>query len=180
MPINPSFKQSVRKFAALNEVTYTTALREFGSVGDPRYRERSPRAWEDQVAAEKAWAGERGLSTARTSGGCFHQLSNASGRVGSMHYFESLRQSCGSVGKERFKDHPREWSYRGPNDKSRRLAVMSFAPYQPWDSERLAEEIDAQAREFDLRVRVGFSADVTYGGNTVPVVFWNPRVIDLG
>jgi len=29
------------------------------------------------------------------------------------------------------------------------------------------------------KYRIGYDRDATYGGGTVPVVFWNPRVIDL-
>lgn len=41
------------------------------------------------------------------------------------------------------------------------------------------DELEVIAREFDVRYRVGLTRDVTYGSGTVPIVFWNPRVIDL-
>lgn len=58
-------------------------------------------------------------------------------------------------------------------------AVLSFSPYQHWNSETLHDELEEIVSEFDVRYRIGLARDVTYGADTVPIVFWNPRVIDL-
>ena len=179
MTSNSLFKQDVRLFADLNGVSYTAALREFDpEVGKPIYATRDHNAVGPNEATELAWAAARGL-VQYSRYACFHQLANASGRVGADHSYTHRRHLCAMDGDSRFKDHPRAYLFRGPNDSRRRTAVLSFSPYQHWNSETLHDELEEVVSEFDVRYRIGLTRDVTYGAGTVPIVFWNPRVIDL-
>jgi hypothetical protein len=76
------------------------------------------------------------------------------------------------------KDHPRAYNAKPQGGRSR-LAVVTFAPYSNWDYPALQAEVRATADEYDLRFRMGMSGDQTYGLSTVPIVFWNPRVLEL-
>jgi hypothetical protein len=176
---NSLFKQDVRQFADLNGLSYTAALREFDpDAGAPFFAARDRNAVGPNAAAELAWAQPRGL-VQFSRYACFHQLTNASGRVGPDHHYLHRRELCSMDGDSRFKDHARAYLFRGPNDSRRRTAVLSFSPYQRWDSDTLHDELEEIVSEFDVRYRVGLTRDVTYGAGTVPIVFWNPRVIDL-
>lgn len=179
MTSNSLFKQDVRLFADLNGIAYTTALREFDpDAGKPIYATRDRNSVGPNYAAEQAWADARGL-VPYSRYACFHQLANASGRVGPDHSYTHRRQLCAMDGDARFKDHARAYLFRGPDDSRRRTAVLGFSPYQHWGSETLRDELEAIVSEFDVRYRIGLNRDVTYGSGTVPIVFWNPRVIDL-
>lgn len=57
--------------------------------------------------------------------------------------------------------------------------MLAFSPYLHWASENLHDELEETVSEFDVRYRIGLTRDVTYGAGTVPIVFWNPRLIDL-
>ncbi|MGE3449350.1 MAG: hypothetical protein AB7H92_17420 [Microbacteriaceae bacterium] len=179
MTSNSLFKQDVRLFADLNGISYTTALREFdATAGKPFFAARDRNAVGPNESAELAWANARGLVQGSRYV-CFHQLANASGRVGADHSYTHRRHLCATQGDARFKDHPRSYLFRGPNDSRRRTAVLAFSPYQRWASETLRDELEEIVDEFDVRYRIGLTRDVTYGAGTVPIIFWNPRVIDL-
>jgi hypothetical protein len=57
--------------------------------------------------------------------------------------------------------------------------VTARRPWPPASRSANGNELEQIVREFDVRYRVGLTRDVTYGSGTVPIVFWNPRVIDL-
>lgn len=170
-------KAIVRQFASVNETNYTTALREFvPGTGELLVEASSADPGPDQ-AAETAWADARGLTQGPRSG-CFHMLASASGLAGRGHRY-SHHDECSFLGHSVVRDHVRTYQYRGPNDSRRRLAVVTFAPYSDWNDPKVLEYVADTADEFDLRYRIGMSKDATYGSGTVPIVFWNPRVIAL-
>ncbi|WP_406247401.1 hypothetical protein ACI7YT_17660 [Microbacterium sp. M] len=105
-------------------------------------------------------------------------LASASGLAGRGHRY-SHRDECSLLGHSAVRDHVRTYQYRGPNDKRRRLAVVTFAPYSDWNDRKVLEYVADTADEFDIRYRIGMSKDATCGSGTVPIVFWNPRVIAL-
>lgn len=176
---NTLLKKDVRLFADINGVNYTSALREFDlqagkPVSEARFRKPGP-----DYAAEAAWAAARGLKP-NGHDRCFHELGNASGRVGYRDR-DHWDGPCSQVnrGETALKDHSRSYRYRAPGASRGRTAVFTFAPYRHWNDQKLIDEVTAFATEYDVRYRIGYDRDATYGGGAVPVVFWNPRVIDL-
>lgn len=170
-------KANIRLFAGTNGLNYTSALRQFASSGEDLLVETRTSDPGPDAAAELAWADARGL-TAGPRSGCFHALASDSGLAGRGHRY-SYREDCSFLGSSHVRDHLRTYQYRGPNDSRRRLAVVTFAPYADWKDPKVLASLAATADEFDVAYRIGMAKDATYGSGTVPVVFWNPRVIDL-
>lgn len=178
MTTNSAFKATVRDFAALNGIKYTVALREFDEgTGHLRARARNVEPGPSR-ASEDLWAADRALARTEPHG-CFHQLASDSGRGG--HGYKAYQMGCSFQDDmdNVIKDHARAFLFRGPNDSRRRLAVVTFAPYRRWDSPRVQAELRRLAAEHDLAYRVGMLRDATYGSGTIPIVIWNPRVLDL-
>ena len=178
MTTNNAFKTSVRNFAELNGIKYTTARREFDEMTgrlSVDAREVSPGP---DRGAELDWADERGLVPTEPHG-CFHQLASASGRGG--HGYKAYEMGCSFQDDMStvIKDHARAFLFRGPADSRRRLAVVTFAPYRRWDNQRVMDELRQLASEHRLAFRIGLLRDATYGSGTVPIAIWNPRVLDL-
>ena len=178
MTTNTAFKTMVRNFAVLNSIKYTAALREFDeTTGRLRASIRDVRPGPNR-AAEDRWADERALVRTEPHG-CFHQLASNSGRGG--HGYDAYAMGCSFQDDMDtvIKDHARAFLFRGPTDSRRRLAVVTFAPYRRWDNQRVQVETFRLAAEHDLAYRVGMLQDATYGSGTIPIVMWNPRVLDL-
>lgn len=170
-------KANIRLFAETNGLNYTGAFREFAPDGEQLLVEVRTAEPGPDPAAELEWAAPRRLTPGPRSG-CFHMLASASGLAGRDHRY-SHHEDCSFLGNSRVRDHARTYQYRGPNDKRRRLAVVTFAPYSDWSDPAVLDSLAATAKQFDLAYRIGMSKDATYGSGTVPIVFWNPRVIDL-
>jgi hypothetical protein len=176
--VHSAFKTAVRTFAALNSIKYTAALREFDeATGRLRVSTRGVTPGPSR-AAEDQWAEARALVRTEPHG-CFHQLASDSGRGG--HGYKAYQMDCSFQDDmdTLIKDHARAFLYQGPSDSRRRLAAVTFAPYRGWDNPRVREELRLLATEHDLSFRVGMLRDATYGSGTIPIVIWNPRVLDL-
>ncbi|WP_100812233.1 MULTISPECIES: hypothetical protein [Microbacterium] len=175
MTTHHSRKAQVRAFADLNSISYTTAFRQFDATsGRPLYADPTL-ALPGREERERAWAADHGLSVG-TRDSCFHMLASDSGLVGRFHKYES--RACLFREPTHVRDHGRAYNVRPAGGRSR-LAVVTFAPYSSWDYDKLQAEVRSTAEEYDLRFRIGMSGDQTYGLSTVPVVLWNPRVLDL-
>lgn len=179
MTKNAHHKRDVRLFADINGLNYTGALRQFDpETGLPlfQFSEETPAS---RHHADEQWGEARGLKLGQGDA-CFHELSSTSGQVRRGYRTDHFGGFCGpgEVGSL-FKDHPRSYLFRGPNDRRIRTAVIKFAPYAHWDNPELHSQVSAIADQFDVHFRIGMTGDATYGNATVPVVFWNPRVITL-
>jgi hypothetical protein len=168
MTDNRVFKATVRRFADLNQVSYTTALRQFSSSGQPIYRMIQPKR--NSPFSEVDWAKARGLKLGWI--GCFHLLADPT----------LPKHQCSDrpkVIESRTWDHHREYTApRLPGRQLRTPAAITFAPYSDWASTRLQDEVVEVAETYGLRFRIGFARDVAYGSGSCPIVFWNPDVFD--
>lgn len=180
MTENHAFKQRVRQFAALNDVSYTTALREFDMNGKLLHQSSGYRMTEQQWKAERVWSKRYGLRRNWDGGICFARLAQDGNahRHGGFYCIpedDDITRFSGS-----FTDHASKWTAPSEANTGRRqLAVLAFAPYRNWDNDRVTAPARRLADFLGLRVRFGFTADDTYGNGALPVVFWNPRVVDL-
>ena len=144
--------------------------------------ESQRRLYTDITNDEQAWAGARGLELT-IDHPCFCRLGNETGRI-SKSGPERQRHRAGvpadcATDAGGYQDHARRYLFKGEGDARTRFAAVTFAPYLTWDDPDVTFPVIEAAERHDLEFRIGMPDDDTYGAGTVPIVMWNPRVIDL-
>lgn len=161
MPNNQDRKKFVRRYADENSISYTAASRQIDS--DARF-------W---LRVNDEWAADRELIAHGPAAVCLHGVASATG-VTPHRYAGDCRLT---VTHGPILDHIRVWDVR-PAGARRRAAVVSLGPYIA-DTSESRDDVAELAGLYDLAWRFGEERDRSYGFGTVPVVLWNPRVINL-
>lgn len=176
--MNTSNSSLVRQFADLNQISGIEAATHFSS-GPLTRHSFSPEGSHEYsfgIAAEAVWAKTRGL-VAMDDTPCLCRFGSERGASRSHRSYKN--PECAASEGLGIMDHHRPYSFKPSDGSRRRPAVITYAPYMEWDSPSVASQVKEIATRFDLKVRVGYVSDVTYGAGTLPIVFWNPRVIEL-
>lgn len=124
---------------------------------------------------EAVWAVDRGLTRAKNPT-C---LCRIGGRKTATHNDDYSELGCSTTGAIHLKDHRRVYLARDPKTHRKVPAVITWAPYPRGNSFDIPAEVKALAETYDLSYRVGEERDYTYGHESISIVLWNPRVIDL-
>lgn len=170
MTKNFAAKAATRKLAAARGVNYTTALR---GHGDP-----IPVAAFERQRRELVWMAKHRL-TRHADASClcdarYHHENSSPNSVylqGTCCRFNEAIQPA--------RDHVKVYAAEGDSNLHKRPVVITMAPYPVLDPEGAAAAIAAAAIEHGLRYRIGHLGDDTYGRGTIPIVMWNPDLIDL-